>query len=220
MREPFLRVRQRDARNCTLCNRGTRRECARNNAVRIPAPLCLCRVFQLVRPSELRTYRWHHQGCRECPRATSGKNPSSASRTLFLAKGHAVQRPSRLASSAPQTTRLQVRPFRRLPSASRSARLGSRLSPPNALQSYPEHATRAGLTLTDRIQLFGSFRSLPTPALSIVPEIVFAPDGAQTLRRRTSRQLHRGPSGCALRAMARGLARGGSAVHGDRVWPV
>ena len=95
-----MRVRQRDARNCTLCSRGTRRECARKHAVRIPAPLCLCRVFPLVRPSELRPYRWH-QGCRECPRATSGKNPSSASRTLFLAKGHAVQRPSRLASSAP-----------------------------------------------------------------------------------------------------------------------
>ena len=35
--------------------------------------------------------------------------------------------------------------------------------------------TRAGLTLTDRIQLCGSFRSLPTPALSIVTEIFLCP---------------------------------------------
>ena len=82
-----------------------------------------------------------------------------------------------------------------------------------------KHATRAGLTLTDRIQLCGSFRSLPTPALSVVPEIVFAPDGVQTLWRRTSRRVHEGPGARALRAMARGVVRGRSAVHGERVWP-
>ena len=109
---PFL-ARPLGGRSQFHSTPGTRRECARNHAVRVPGPLCLCRVFQLVRPCELGTYRWHTtRGCRECPRATSGKNhKSSASRTLFLAKGHAVQRPSRLASSAPQTTRLQVRPF-------------------------------------------------------------------------------------------------------------
>jgi len=122
-----LPVLQEDARNFTLLLRDTPAMRARNRAVRIPAPSpSLCRVFPLVRPCELRTCRWHTEGCRECPRATSGKNPkSSASRTLFLAKGHAAQPPSRLgvACCPADDSATGWAIFHGCPSASRSARL-------------------------------------------------------------------------------------------------
>lgn len=167
-----------------MCTPGTRRENAiGTNAVRIPGPLCLCRVFQLLSPSELRTFRWH-----QTKGAGNAREPRRG-RTLSLPHLGLYSWPKAMPYN-------DHRDWRRLPRRqlgykfghfegwpARAGRLD--LARVSRLQMSScrtrKHATRAGLTLTDRIQLCGSFRSLPTPALSIVPEIVFASDGAQTL---------------------------------------
>ena len=85
--------------------------------------------------------------CTECRQDTSGKNDSSESKPLFLAKGHQVQHPSVLSLSTPRQLGFKFSHFM-LPTEQVWSTL--LLFPPNTLLSYPRTHYRAGLTVTDR----------------------------------------------------------------------
>jgi len=101
----------------------------------------------------------------ECRQDTSGKNDSSESKPLFLAKGHQVQHPSVLSLSTPRQLGFKFSHFM-LPS-----KFGRLCSFFLQISSFPtrEHITEQGLLLrTDTAQLL--FRSFPMPALHYNPK--------------------------------------------------
>ena len=109
----------------------------------------------------------------ECQEDTSGKNDSSESKPLFLAKGHLIQHPSVLSLSSSRQLGCKHGHFlATLPTKQVWSTL--LLFPQNAIRSYPGTLTEQGLLLrTDTAQLL--IRSFPTPTLLLVPEIVFSP---------------------------------------------
>ena len=109
----------------------------------------------------------------ECQEDTSGKNDSSESKPLFLAKGHLIQHPSVLSLSSSRQLGCKHGHFlATLPTKQVWSTL--LLFPQNAIISYPGTLTEQGLLLrTDTAQLL--IRSFPTPTLLLVPEILFSP---------------------------------------------
>ena len=109
----------------------------------------------------------------ECQEDTSGKNDSSESKPLFLAKGHLIQHPSVLSLSSSRQLGCKYGHFlATLPTEQVWSTL--LLFPQNAIISSPGTLTEQGLLLrTDTAQLL--IRSFPTPTLLLVPETVFFP---------------------------------------------
>ena len=116
--------------------------------------------------------------CTECQQVTSRKNGSSESQPLFLAKGHQVQHPSVL--SSPTGRRLGYK-FAHFVLPTEQVWSTLLLFPLYATVSYPG-------TLPSRAYSSGPnsaqslLRSFPKPALTLVPEIVYSPKLAATLR--------------------------------------
>ena len=91
---------------------------------------------------------------RECQEETSGKNDSSESQPLFLAKGHQVQHPSALSLPPSRQLALQFGHF--VLSRKRVCSTSLHFAQ-YATISYPGTLFRAGLTHTDQMQLNSSF---------------------------------------------------------------
>ena len=164
LREPYcVCLLSKDARiRLTIC-KGIRSATEDTDSVQ-PSdgnPFYLCHVFPPIHPSKLQTYQSDCKS-RECQKDTSGKNVSSESQPLFLAKGHHVQQPSVLSLSRPRQLGYMFSHFMPPTEQVWSTLL---LFPRNAIISYPRTHYRAGLTHPDRMQLncsFGLSRCLPS----------------------------------------------------------
>lgn len=134
-----------------------------------PQVLLLCHIFPLLHPSMLQTYH-----CHRLQEDTSGKNHSSESQTLYSwpkAIGY-NNHPFSVLSLA-----YKFGHFTLAATTSKFAQLRSFLTS-KCCPFVPRNTHPAWLTLTGHIQLHCSFWSFPMPALTLVPEIIFDPDGA------------------------------------------